>query len=182
MKSKAAIITLSILLAISLAFNALMISREFKSGPPEWFDPRNELNEGDIAPDFSAKLLSGETFTLSEHRGKVIVLDFWATWCSPCVEKMPTIQALSEQYESSAVFVGMNVGESFDEVKGFIANMGFTYNIGLDENEEIHRNLYPTIAIPYLVIINKEGIITKNIVGGNQSMYETIENAIKHSN
>jgi len=136
------------------------------------------LQEGDIAPNFSAKLLSGETFTLSEHSGTVVVLDFWATWCGPCVDKMPTIQALSEHYENKVVFVGMNVGESFDHVQDFIARTGFSYHIGLDENEEIHRNLYPTIAIPYLVIINGEGLISKILIGGGQSMYELIEDAI----
>jgi len=178
MKSKTVIIILTVLLVISLSFNALMIYRELRWDNPEWFDPKSELHVGDMAPDFSVQLLSGGTFTLSEYRGKVVVLDFWATWCSPCVEKMPTIQALSEQHESSVVFVGMNVGESFDHVQDFISKTGFSYHIGLDENEEIHRYLYPTIAIPYLVIINGEGLITDIFIGASQSMYEQIEDAL----
>jgi len=178
MKSKVAIIILSSLLFISLAFNALIIYNRLKWDDPDWYDPNKELHEGDIAPDFSATLLSGETFTLSEHRGTVVVLDFWATWCGPCVEKMPAIQALSEQYESSVIIVGMNVGEAFDHVQDFITKAGFTYHIGLDENEEVYRYLYPSLGIPYLVIVNEEGLISYISIGGNSSMYEIIEEAI----
>jgi thiol-disulfide isomerase/thioredoxin len=172
MKSKTIIIILSSLLIISLAFNALMIYRELRWVNPDWFDSKNELQIGDMAPDFSVLLLNGETFTLSDYRGKMIVLDFWATWCGPCVEKMPTIQILSEQYESSVIFVGMNVGEDSDLVQDFINKTDFTYLIGLDEQGDIFINLYPSIAIPYLVIINEEGVISYISVGGSDSMYE----------
>ena len=181
MKIKVIIVILSSLLAISLAFNALLISRifrDYRMEDPDWYNPEKELRVGDIAPDFSAELLSGEIFTLSENRGTVVVLDFWATWCGPCVEKMPTIQTLSEQHESNVIFVGMNVGEDSSWVQDFIAEKGFTYSIGLDEDYYIHRNLYPTLGIPYLVIINGDGMITKIFLGGSDTMHESIEKAI----
>jgi len=155
-----------------------MIYRELRWENPDWFDPNNELQVGDMAPDFTVRLLDNETFTLSDHRDKVVVLDFWATWCGPCVEKMPTIQTLSEKYEDRAIFVGMNVAEDISLVRDFISRTGFAYHIGLDENSDIFMNLYPSIAIPYLVIINRDGIITHIFTGGSDSMYELIDNAI----
>jgi len=182
MKTKIIIAILSSLLAISLALNALLIIRILRDyrmmDDPDWYNPEKVLQEGDIAPDFSAELLSGAIFTLYENRGTVVVLDFWATWCGPCVEMMPAIQTLSEQHESDVIFVGMNVGEDSSWVQDFIDERGFTYPIGLDEESYVHRNLYPTLGIPYLVIINGDGMITKTFLGGNDSMYESIEKAI----
>ena len=140
------------------------------------FNPENEVQVGDLAPDFSLQLLTGETFTLSEHRGTAVVLDFWATWCGPCVAKMPTIQALSEQFGDSVIFLGINVGESQNRVQEFINERGFTFPIGLDVSSYIHRNLYPALGIPYMVIINGDGIITATFLGGGDM--DVYENAI----
>lgn len=175
MKNRVAIIILSVLLVISLAFNALMIAREFRVFG---IDLENELQVGDMAPDFSVQLLSGETFTLSEHRGTVVVLYFWATWCGPCVATMPSLQALSEQHENRVLFVGMNVAESLSRVADFIDERGFTFPIGLDEVGDIHRNLYPSVGIPYTVIIDSNGMITGSFLGGGDGMQSLIENAI----
>ena len=179
MKNKAIIAILSVLLALSLAFNALMIYRELRWDYADGFSPEDEVQAGELAPDFSVQLLTGETFTLSEHRGTVVVLDFWATWCGPCVQKMPTMQALSEQYEGSVIFVGMNVGENVDRVQDFIDEQGFTFLVGLDENGDIHRNLYPSPGIPYTVIISGEGMITATFLGGGEGMHERIGEAIE---
>ena len=175
MKRKPAIMILSVLLALSLAFNALMIYRELRPVP---FDPEDEVHAGDLAPDFSVQLLTGETFTLSEHRGTVVVLDFWATWCGPCVAKMPSVQTWSEQFAGEVIFVGINVGEQGRRVLEFIEERGFTYPIGIDETADIHRNLYPSPGIPYTVIINRDGVIADTFLGGGTQMHERIENAI----
>jgi len=173
MKSRVIIIILSALLVLSLAFNAIMILARitYVNGSLE-----TDVT-GTLAPDFSVQLLTGETFTLSEHRGTVVVLDFWATWCGPCVLKMPTIQALSEQFEGEVIFIGMNVGEFPERIQNFIAERNFTYPIGLDESAEIYGMLSPTsfLSVPYMVIINGDGIITETFSGygpGNAEIYE----------
>jgi len=142
------------------------------------FNAENEVHAGELAPDFTVQLLSGESFTLSEHRGTVVVLDFWATWCGPCVAKMPTIQALSEQFGDEVIFVGINVGEPRNRVQYFIDDRGFTYRIGLDERNYIHRNLYPSPGVPYMVIINADGFITDTFLGGGNNLMEIYEYAI----
>jgi peroxiredoxin len=182
MKNKIVIIILATLLVISLAFNAIMIYRELtRYSLPDWFNSANELQVGDIAPDFSVQLLTGETFKLSEHRGAIVVLDFWATWCGPCVNKMTSTQTLSEQFGDRVVFVGMNIGENPSQVQDFIIERGFTYHIGLDENASIHENLYPSLGIPYTVIINGSGIIIDIFHGWGDSMHEVMEYAITNA-
>ncbi|MCL2405799.1 MAG: TlpA family protein disulfide reductase [Defluviitaleaceae bacterium] len=178
MKSKIVVVALSVLLVLSLFFNVILLYRLYRETRGPGFNAENEVLTGDIAPDFTVELLTGESFTLSEHRGTVVVLDFWATWCGPCVQKMPTVQVLSEQFENNVVFVGMNVGERPDRIRDFIAERGFTYHIGLDEDSSIHRNLYPSPGIPYTVIIDGNGMITQTFLGSHENMYEYIRDAI----
>jgi len=180
MKSKIVIIILSVLLVVSLLINAVFVYRIYREYRGD-ITREYMLEAEDMAPDFTVQLLTGDTFTLSEHRGTVVVLDFWATWCGPCVAKMPTVQTLSEQYADRVLFVGMNVGEDPDRVQEFIEERGFTYPIGLDRNSTIHRTLYPSPGIPYTVIINADGMITDTFLGGGADMHGLIEAAIEEA-
>jgi len=152
------------------------ISSDVKDVAADADEPAQNLENS--APDFSVQLLSGETFTLSDHRGTVVVLDFWTTWCGFCVAKMPSIQALSEQFEGRALFVGMNVGEQDSLVQDFIAQRGFTFPIGLDSDASIHRDLYPSPGIPFTVIIDADGVIAETFLGGGDLVSQNIEVAV----
>jgi len=136
-----------------------------------------EAGEG-FAPDFSVELLTGETFTLSEQRGKVVLINFWATWCGPCVAKMPRTQELFEQYQDDVVFIGVNAGEDRNVVNDFISAGGYTFNIGLDSDMHIIQHIYPAVGIPYTVIINADGTIADDFLGGGDQIGAEIENAI----
>ena len=174
MKGKPIFIILLVLLVIGVS----VVGYFWLSRGVNRFNPESKLRIGDLAPDFSVQLLTGETFTLSDHRGTVVVLDFWATWCGPCVAKMPTVQALSEQFADKAIFVGINVGESQNRVQAFIDEHTFTFPIGIDENNYIHRNLFPSPGVPYMVVINGDGVITATFLGGGGGMEEVYKNAI----
>ncbi len=138
----------------------------------------NELQVGDAAPDFTVDLLSGGTFTLSEHKGKVVFLNFWGTWCAPCIEEMPAIQALSEKYTDGVVFIGMDYADNnIRKVQDFIAERGFTYPIGLDESGSVTEQ-YPSLGVPYTLVIDAEGIVSWSITGGSDQMYDVFDNAI----
>jgi len=166
-----------IILLLILAFGAVVFHAWYTRGRGSNINLDNAVQAEDFAPDFNVQLLTGETFTLSDHRGTVVVLDFWATWCGPCVQKMPTVQALHEQFEGSVIFVGMNVGEQQSRVQEFIDDRGFTFPIGLDAGT-IHRELYPSPGIPYMVIINGDGVISDTFLGGGANMHARIEAAI----
>ena len=122
-----------------------------------------EMAGGSEAPDFTAKLNNGETFTLSDKKGQVILLNFWATWCSNCVKEMPAIEKLYEEYGDQIVIVGVNVGEDED-----------TINIS---------NLYPSAGIPYTVIVGKDGLVTETFLGAKDadSQYTKLRRALQEA-
>jgi len=138
----------------------------------------NDLQVGDKAPDFDFELLNDETVKLSDYQGKVILLNFWATWCGPCVSEMPDIQKISDTYPDEVVVLAINCSESRDTVNSFIEKNGYTFYVGLDENQEIAKK-YPTDGIPYSVIIDGDGIITSIHLGSDHDMFSVFEEDIK---
>ena len=85
-------------------------------------DPNKEgFEEGNIAPDFEVKLLTGETVKLSDYRGKVVLLNFWATWCSPCRREMPDFQKLHDELGEDFVLLAVDKGETEENVQKFVS-------------------------------------------------------------
>ena len=118
---------------------------------------KGESEKGMTAPDFEVTLLSGKTVKLSDYRGKRVLLNFWATWCGPCVQEMPAFQRLSEDYPDDVVILAVNCGESKEEVP-----------IALDENLEA-SNLYPATSIPLTLIVDEEGDIVYSSYGASDA-------------
>ncbi len=116
------------------------------------------------AGDFSAKSLDGDGVELSSLRGKVVVLDFWATWCPPCREELPGVDKLRTEFGDKVQFFGVN-----DEDKGTARGYLRKNNNGLatlsDPNEKINKQ-YGISAIPTVLIIDREGVIRSQFVGG----------------
>ncbi|MBO4893653.1 MAG: TlpA family protein disulfide reductase [Clostridia bacterium] len=135
------------------------------------------LKEGMTAPSFTAQLSNGKTFKISENRNNVVVLNFWATWCGPCVGEMPAFEKLKNDRMSGVEIVAVNYKESKAEVDSFIKENGYTFDIAYDEKGEI-CDLYPTNGIPYTLII-KNGIIEKTFVGAPADAYNTYKAAIE---
>jgi len=117
------------------------------------------------APDFTTSLLDGNAFQLSKLRGKVVVLDFWATWCGPCVEAMPVVTEVAQSMADSGVVVyAVNVGEEADEINDFLKKVKITVPIVLDPESKI-AEAYQTEAIPQTILIGKDGRIEVIHVG-----------------
>ena len=118
--------------------------------------PATPIAEGDAYRDFTAPLADGGEFTLSDHEGKVILLNFWATWCGPCVGEMPAFEQLQETYGEDLVLLAVNSGEDEGTVKAFLEENGYTFPVALDPRYEVAL-LYPSDSIPYTVIIGADG-------------------------
>lgn len=117
------------------------------------------------APDFSLTSLNNERFNLSDFSGKVIILNFFATWCPPCRREMPDFNEIAVEYGDKVKVIGINVGnETASNIKDFVESNNLTFTIAIDDGKV--ASLYgPINAIPVTVIIDKNFNIYKRYIG-----------------
>ena len=119
---------------------------------------------GHPAPDFTLTDAAGQTFRLSDLRGKPVVLNFWATWCPPCKAEMPELQAASERLAGEVAIVGVDQGESAAEVKAFAAQHGLTFPMPVDGKMDVSRQ-YLVRNLPTTFFIDRSGTIRYTQIG-----------------
>ncbi|HEY8394415.1 MAG TPA: TlpA disulfide reductase family protein, partial [Thermaerobacter sp.] len=119
---------------------------------------------GRPAPDFTLPQLDGPAVRLAGLRGRVVAVNFWASWCEPCREEAPALQAFYERYGDRLAFYGINVAEPVDTVRDFIAEFGLTYPVLLDRDRAVSRR-YGVVAFPETWWIDPEGIARVHWVG-----------------
>ncbi|MFH1576977.1 MAG: TlpA disulfide reductase family protein [Candidatus Margulisiibacteriota bacterium] len=131
------------------------------------------------AIDFTLEDLNGQTRTLADYKGKVVFLNFWATWCPPCRSEMPSMQELYKSWDDSEFeMLAINIGEDKKTVENFAENGGYTFPILLDRDKKIAEK-YMIRGIPTTYIINKEGKIVAKVVGSRHWTLEEIQSLIK---
>lgn len=130
---------------------------------------------GDQAPDFSLPDLRGQIVSLQDHRGEVILLNFWTTWCRYCVKEMDLLESTHLNNEQIRV-ITINVGEKEALPRRFIEEKGFTFPVLLDQNGELFQE-YGLSAFPSTLIINKDGKISSIWIGAldNSSLKGLLE-------
>jgi cytochrome c biogenesis protein CcmG/thiol:disulfide interchange protein DsbE len=126
---------------------------------------KNKENLKD-APDFTLRNGYGETFTLSDQKGKMVIINFWATWCPPCQREIPDFIDLYQKYkEDGLMIVGVSVDQTgWDVVDKYIQNMGIQYPVMMFTPDVI-RNYDNFQSIPTTFIIDKKGRIVNKITG-----------------
>ena len=133
------------------------------------------------APDFEIELLDGEIFRLSEQRGKVVLINIWASWCGPCVSEMPDIDQLAQDYADELVVIGVNCGEDEQTVADFVAENGYGYLFAADPEYRISDQVYPTNTLPYTIVVDPYGMISTLHHGGGLGMYQVLEGYVQEA-
>ena len=134
---------------------------------------------GQVAPDFSVEMLDGRTIKLSELRGKVVMLCFWATWCPPCRQEMAHLQegVIDHFAGKDLVVLPISRGEKREVVEKFIADNGYTFGVGLDPERAIY-DMYASNFVPRTFIINKAGRVVYRVAGYDEETAEAVNTAI----
>ena len=134
------------------------VSNPFRPGRRNWV--------GKPAPDFQVTDLNGEELSLKNFRGQIVLLDFWATWCGPCIAEMPKVKKTYEKYkDQNFQVVGISLDRSMAPLEAYIEKESLPWLHYWDESREV-RNLYEVRAIPSTFLIDGAGIIRRANLGG----------------
>ena len=121
---------------------------------------------GKAAPDFMLPDLNGQRVSLHDYRGKVVFLNFWATWCIPCREEMPAMEQLHQTFQSQGLAIlAVDLKESPDKVKAFFDQHGLSFTALLDESGSVFRD-YSVMGLPTTYLSGREGKLLARGVGG----------------
>lgn len=142
------------------------------------------VKKGDKAPDFTVEMVDGSKVQLSKLKGKVVVVNFWATWCPPCREELKHVQKqLIDRFKGKRfAFLPISRGEKKDVVEAFRKKMNYTFPMGLDPQQSIYK-LYASNYIPRNFVVDKDGKVIYVSVGYTPEefaeMVKVIEEALK---
>jgi len=117
------------------------------------------------APDFTLKLLNGEPLTLSSFRGKPTLVNFWASWCPPCRQELPALQAAYTRYGDQIGFIAVDVKEDPATVESFIKELNLTFPIALDPDGQVSDFSYEARGIPTSIFVDAYGVVAARHVG-----------------
>jgi peroxiredoxin len=139
---------------------------------------------GSPAPGFQLTSLTGVEGSLDQYRGKVVLLNFWATWCKPCTKEMPAMQAAYDALRNQGfVVLAINELEDVKKVREHIAEYQHTFEVLLDPENQV-ANQYGVVGLPVSIFIDKTGHVRKIVKGGlltEQSITETVHPLLQES-
>jgi cytochrome c biogenesis protein CcmG, thiol:disulfide interchange protein DsbE len=163
---------LIIAIAVLLVSGLIIDHRRNSSSSPNTIGPRPHL----IAPDFTLPQLDGQQLQLSSYRGKVVLLDFWATWCVPCREEIPHFIELQDKYRDKGLqIIGISMDDGPDPVKAFYQQFHMNYPVVMGDAKtgELYGGV---LGLPIAFVIDRTGRITSKHIGATRP--EVIEKEV----
>ncbi|GAC1655046.1 MAG: TlpA disulfide reductase family protein [Vulcanimicrobiaceae bacterium] len=147
----------------SLVAAAIGVTYFGGAGGPRSIGPTSLL--GSPAQSFEVASLDGPVRSVWAFRGKIVVMNLWASWCPPCRAEMPDLQRLSSAYaDKNVVVIGVNEGESPQQAGAFARSLGIRFPVLLDQNQEYGR-VYAALGMPTTFVINPQGIVVRGFDG-----------------
>ena len=183
---KKSIWQLLVMLVLTIAIIAFMLLTPTQAKAQDRPTPEQAtlVKEGMVAPDFELTMFDGSVVKLADLKGKVVLLNFWATWCPPCRKELTRVEKdIIEKFKGKPfVFLPVSRGEQKEVVATFREKMGYTFPMGLDTDSSIYKK-YAETYIPRNFLIGKDGKVVKASVGYDEAEFaeliELIEKEIK---
>lgn len=162
---KALIVVLVIAVLGVWAFNTFYASK-LKEGPTSYASLESMEKEG--VPNFSMKDLSGQTFDLKSYEGKIVILNFWASWCAPCIEEVPSLIKLVNEFKGDVQLIAVSGDSSREDIEVFMKSFpelkGAHIKIVWDEDRSLMKQ-FQVARLPESLVLNKEHKLAKKLVG-----------------
>lgn len=137
------------------------------------------INPGEIAPEFSLLSADNKLLSLTDYSGKVVYLDFWATWCAPCRETLPWMNLLQSKFNKDSFRVlAVNLDQNSEKAKQLIKELGLTITVMYDPEGKVAK-LFKLPAMPTSFLINQKGELVRSYLGFRNGDSESIEAAIR---
>ena len=153
-------------------------SADFSEDVPAGHEP------GERLPDFTITQTDGRAFSLSAQRGKVVVLNLWATWCTPCVNELPHFDRLQREHGGDVSVLAIHSDLITDDVEAYLSNYEYEIAFAIDGTGGVIASLGGSTMLPQTVILNPDGVVTYNKVGSVtyealEELYEAARNGAK---
>jgi cytochrome c biogenesis protein CcmG, thiol:disulfide interchange protein DsbE len=130
------------------------------------------VSRGQMAPDFQLKDLSGRPVSLEDFRGQIVLVNFWASWCQPCLDEMPSLQALYAKFKDRKfVVLAVNLNETAPDLEAFLKKNGVTFPV-LCEGQAIAQR-YGTEKVPESYLIDNRGVVLQKIIGAQDWLQDS---------
>ena len=111
------------------------------------------------APEFNLTTLTGGKFALDSMRGRWVILNFWATWCAPCINEMPALQTIANERSGQIALFGINMRESADDIRKFMGQYHVNFPMLLNPDDTMVANYSLDLGIPQTVIVSPQGMV-----------------------
>ncbi len=132
------------------------------------------------AEDFELEGIGGGSVRLSALRGKVVILNFWATWCPECIEEMPALDGLYREFKDKGLIVlGISIDRKASTVADFLKKRPVSYPILLDSRGEVFVKRYTLVGIPVTFLIDREGYIVEKAIGKQDFLSEDYRSRVR---